>query len=114
MAESNDTTSILAALARGETRDVNQLAETVYTELRQLAAIYLSRENPGHLLQPTALVHEVFLKLARQEDVSWQGKSHFLAIGAQAMRRILVDQCERGCPRNVVERAAASNCRSTS
>jgi RNA polymerase sigma factor (TIGR02999 family) len=92
MAHANDTTEILAALCRGEDKDVHRLAEMVYDELRQLAASYLSRENPGHLLQPTALVHEAFLRLARQEDVSWQGRSHFLAIGAQAMRRILVDQ----------------------
>jgi RNA polymerase sigma factor (TIGR02999 family) len=82
----------LAALTRGDNRGFRRLAETVYEELRQLAASYLSREHPGHFLQPTALVHEAFLKLARQEDVSWRGRSHFLAISAQAMRRILVDQ----------------------
>ena len=92
MADPHDTTEILAALCRGDAKDLNQLVETVYQELRQLAAGFLARESPGHVLQPTALVHEAFLRLARQEDVSWQGRSHFLAIGAQAMRRILVDQ----------------------
>ena len=67
----------------------------VYDELRRLAARYLRRESQGNTLQPTALVHEAFLKLAGQHRVDWQGRTHVLAIGAKAMRRILVDHAKR-------------------
>ncbi|HEV3006263.1 MAG TPA: ECF-type sigma factor [Pirellulales bacterium] len=74
---------------------VDDLVPLVYAELRRLAANYLRHEPPGHTLQPTALVHEAFLKLAAQNRVDWQGRTHVLAIGAQAMRRILVDHAKR-------------------
>jgi RNA polymerase sigma factor (TIGR02999 family) len=64
---------------------------SVYTELRRLAAFYLRRERSGHTLQPTALVHEAYLRLAQQRQVPWQNKSHFFGIAAPLMRRILVD-----------------------
>ena len=76
-------------------RPVDDLVPLVYDELRRLAARYLRRESPGNTLQPTALVHEAFLKLAQQHRVDWQGRTHVLAIGAQAMRRILVDHAKR-------------------
>lgn len=63
----------------------------VYDDLRALAAKYLASEYAGHTLQPTALVHEAYLKLIDQSRVQWQGRTHFLAIGAAAMRRILID-----------------------
>jgi RNA polymerase sigma-70 factor, ECF subfamily len=63
----------------------------VYAELRRLAARYLRRERPGHSLQPTALVHEAYLRLVGQERVVWQNRAHFFGIAAQMMRRILVD-----------------------
>ena len=65
--------------------------EIVYGELHDLARRYLAKEDPHHTLQPTALVHETYLKLVNQRDAQWQGRSHFRAVGAQAMRRILVD-----------------------
>ena len=68
-----------------------ELLPLVYNELRQLAANYLKRERDGHTLSPTALVHEAFLKLVDQSRVDWKGKTHFLAVGADAMRRILID-----------------------
>ncbi|HOW73399.1 MAG TPA: sigma-70 family RNA polymerase sigma factor [Phycisphaerae bacterium] len=68
-----------------------QLFQLLYEPLRHLAARFLSGENVGHTLTPTALVHEAYLKLVDQSRVDWQGKTHFLAVGAQAMRRILVD-----------------------
>jgi RNA polymerase sigma-70 factor (ECF subfamily) len=74
---------------------VDELVPLVYAELRRLAANYLRREPAGHTLQPTALVHEAFLKLAAQKRVDWHGRTHVLAIGAQAMRRILVDHAKR-------------------
>ena len=69
----------------------------VYDELRRLAKGYLYRETPGHTLQPTALVHEAYLKLVDQTRADWQGKTHFFAVGAHVMRRLLVDHArERG------------------
>jgi RNA polymerase sigma factor (TIGR02999 family) len=72
-----------------------ELMPLVYDELRALARRYLRAEHPGHTLQPTALVHEAYLKLVDQTRVDWQGRSHFRAVGAQAMRRILVDHARR-------------------
>jgi RNA polymerase sigma factor (TIGR02999 family) len=69
----------------------------VYDELRRLASAYMSREIPGHTLQPTALVHEAYLKLVDQTRASWKGRTHFFAVGARVMRRLLVDHArERG------------------
>jgi len=72
-----------------------QLFADVYVELRSLAARYLRRERKDHTLQPTALVHEAYLKLVGETRVNWQGRAHFLAIAAQAMREILVDHARR-------------------
>ena len=66
----------------------------VYDQLREIARVYLSRERSGHTLQPTALVHEAYLKLADQNRVVWQNRSHFLAVAATAMRRILVNHAK--------------------
>jgi RNA polymerase sigma factor (TIGR02999 family) len=71
------------------------LIELLYDEFRHMAAAYLRREPEGITLQPTALVHEAFLKLVDQKRVDWKGRTHFLAVGAQAMRRILVDQARK-------------------
>jgi RNA polymerase sigma factor (TIGR02999 family) len=68
-----------------------ELMAVVYDELRGLARGYLRRERSDHTLQPTALVHEAYLRLADQDRVSWRGRSHFFAVGAQMMRRLLVD-----------------------
>lgn len=76
-------------------RPVDDLVPLVYDELRRLAAGYLRRELPGNSLQPTALVHEAVLKLSQQSRVDWRGRTHVLAIGAKAMRRILVDHARR-------------------
>ncbi|HWB10858.1 MAG TPA: sigma-70 family RNA polymerase sigma factor [Pirellulales bacterium] len=76
-------------------RPVDELVPLIYDELRRVAARYLRREAPGNTLQPTALVHEAFVKLAGQQRVDWQGRTHVLAIGAKAMRRILVDHAKR-------------------
>ncbi len=74
-----------------------KLFPVVYDELRRLARGYLSRETPGHTLQPTALVHEAYLKLIDQTRVDWKGRTHFYAVGAKVMRRLLVDHArERG------------------
>lgn len=70
---------------------VDRLLDLVYNDLRSLAATHIRREGPGHTLQPTALAHEVFMVLVDQTKVDWKGRSHFLAIASQAMRRILID-----------------------
>ncbi|MDA8016094.1 MAG: ECF-type sigma factor [Thermoanaerobaculia bacterium] len=67
------------------------LASEVYDELRRLARSYLAHERRDHTLQPTALVHEAFLRLSAQSDIRWQGRTHFLAISARMMRRLLID-----------------------
>ncbi len=91
-------TEILAGLEDG-TRDAGLAAEelmaTVYDELRGLARGYLRRERSGHTLQPTALVHEAYLRLADQDRISWRGRTHFFAVGARMMRRLLVDHARR-------------------
>jgi RNA polymerase sigma factor (TIGR02999 family) len=67
----------------------------VYDQLRRMAARYVARERPGHVLQSTALVHEAFLKLVDQRNVDWQNRSHFYGLAARMMRRILVDQARQ-------------------
>jgi len=83
-------TRLLAQWADGDAQAMEELLPLVYGELRRLARSYLQRENPGHTLQSTALVHEAYLRLVEQ-DVSWQSRAHFFGIAAQMMRRILVD-----------------------
>jgi RNA polymerase sigma factor (TIGR02999 family) len=96
--ESNRSSRITQLRETSEPRDRHaeeQLFADVYAELRALAAQYLHRERKSHTLQPTALVHEAYLKLVGKTRVDWQGRSHFLAIAAQAMRQILVDHARR-------------------
>ncbi len=88
---SSRVTQLLEKFNSGDRFAAEQLFANVYAELRTLAARYLRRERKDHSLQPTALVHEVYLKLVGQTCVDWQGRAHFLAIAAHAMRQILVD-----------------------
>jgi RNA polymerase sigma factor (TIGR02999 family) len=80
----------LAALRAGELRAADRLLPELYEELRRLAASLLRRERPDHTLQPTALVHEAYLRLLAQEDLRWQDKAHFLGWAARTMRQVLV------------------------
>ena len=82
---------MLADVAAGDRDAAASLFAIVYDELRRLAASALRRERPDHTLQPTALVHEAYLRLADEPDARWENRAHFLAVAAQAMRRILVD-----------------------
>jgi RNA polymerase sigma-70 factor (ECF subfamily) len=82
---------VLSDIAGGDRQAAVRLLPLVYDEFRALAMRHLARERPGHTLQPTALVHEAYLKLVDQSRVNWRGRTHFFAIGAQAMRRILVE-----------------------
>jgi len=87
----SDVTELLQLWSTGHADAIDQLLPTIYAELRRLASSYLRRERSDHTLQPTALVHEAFLKLVDQRRVQWQNRAHFFGIAAQAMRRILVD-----------------------
>ena len=91
----SDVTRILDAIGQGDPKAAEKLLPVVYQELRRLAAVKLARESPGHTLQPTALVHEAWLKLGGQQNRTWQDKNHFFAAAAEAMRRILVDNARR-------------------
>jgi len=96
MAVMADVTQILAALEQGDPRAAAELLPLVYEELRKLAAARLTEEKPGQTLQPTALVHEAYLRLVGggQPD-GWDGRGHFFAAAAEAMRRILIDNARR-------------------
>jgi RNA polymerase sigma factor (TIGR02999 family) len=92
----SDVTRILDALAQGDAHAAEQLLPLVYEELRRLAAQKLAREAPGQTLQATALVHEAYLRLVGGEQVQdWNGRGHFFAAAAEAMRRILVEKARR-------------------
>ncbi|MGD2108042.1 MAG: sigma-70 family RNA polymerase sigma factor [Phycisphaerae bacterium] len=86
-----DVTKFLEAASVGDARAADRLLPLVYDELRGLAMQEMARESPGHTLEPTAVVHEVYLKLVGQNRVEWRGRAHFFAVAAQAIRRILVD-----------------------
>ena len=91
MGGSREITDLLHQLSGGDQRVYDRLLPLVYGDLRSLARRYMSRERAGHTLQPTALVHEAFLRLRGGRQLDCRDRSHFLAIAAQAMRRILVD-----------------------
>jgi len=92
---SNGVTELLHRWNQGDREAMDRLMPIVYDELRRLAAGYLKAERPGHTLQPTALVHEAYLRLVRQDRVEWQNRAHFFGIAARMMRRVLVDHARR-------------------
>jgi RNA polymerase sigma factor (TIGR02999 family) len=93
---SDEVTRILSAIEQGDPSAADQLLPLVYGELRALAARQLAHEAPGQTLQPTALVHEAYLRLVGQEPArSYQGRRHFFAAAATAMRRILIDRARK-------------------
>jgi RNA polymerase sigma factor (TIGR02999 family) len=92
----NEVTQLLDAVSRGDAQAAEHLLPLVYEELRRLAAGYLDREKPGHTLEPTALVHEAYIRLVGNEaDAKWNGRAHFIATAALAMRHILIDNARR-------------------
>ena len=92
----SDVTCILTAIEHGDPEGAEQLLPLVYDELRKLAAQKLAHERPGQTLQATALVHEAYLRLVGTDPARpWDGRSHFFAAAAEAMRRILVDRARR-------------------
>jgi RNA polymerase sigma-70 factor, ECF subfamily len=88
---SKDVTRLLEELRGGNEDAVARLVPLLYSELRRMAASYLSRERRDHTLQPTAVVHEAYFRLVDQKNVHWQNRQHFFGVAAQAMRRVLVD-----------------------
>ena len=95
MSAMSEVTQILNAVTVGDTAAASQLLPLVYDELRKLAAWKLASESPGQTLQPTALVHEAWLRLAGDDESRWDSRGHFFAAAAEAMRRILVDNARR-------------------
>ncbi len=91
MMHSDQTTRLLQALGRGDGDAASDLYPLVYEHLRHLAGAAFSRQPLAHTLQPTALVNELFVKLTEGQGVAWEGRAHFLAVAAKAMRQILVD-----------------------
>ena len=87
-----DVTRILDAVRQGDAKATDELLAAVYQELRRLAAVRLAQEPAGQTLQATALVHEAYIRLVGAEDQSWEGRGHFFAAAAEAMRRILIEK----------------------
>lgn len=88
-------TQVLAAVSAGDPDAAEELLPLVYSELRRLARARMAKTPPGNTLQPTALVHEAYLRLIGSDDPGWNSRGHFFAAAAQAMRQILVDQARR-------------------
>ena len=95
MMSDGDVTTLLRDWSRGSPTALDQLLPVVYKQLRQIAARQLKHERADHTLPPTALVHEVYLRLLDQRQVDWQDRGHFFGVASQVMRRILVDHARR-------------------
>jgi RNA polymerase sigma factor (TIGR02999 family) len=87
----NEVTTILSRVAEGQAEAAGELLPLVYEDLRKLAAYRMTRLAPGQTLQPTALVHDAWLRLVSAEQQTWQNRAHFFAAAAEAMRRVLID-----------------------
>jgi len=95
MARSSEVTAILRRAREDGESALHDLLPLLQDELRRIAAAHMRRERPDHTLQPTALVHEAFLRMADQEEADWQDRAHFLAVAALAMRQVLVDHARQ-------------------
>lgn len=91
----SDVTRILQSIDSGDAKAAAELLPLVYEELRRIAAFKMAGESPGQTLQPTALVHEAWLRLVGKEEQTWQNRAHFFGAAAEAMRRILIDNARR-------------------
>ena len=91
----NDLTGLLIEWGQGDKDALDRLTPLVYDEIRRIAHRYVQREREGHTLQTTALINEAYLRLAGSKNVAWQNRSHFFAVTAQVMRRILIDHARR-------------------
>ncbi|HEY2953511.1 MAG TPA: sigma-70 family RNA polymerase sigma factor [Verrucomicrobiae bacterium] len=92
----SEVTQLLNAWCQGDGQALERLAPLVESELRKVARAYLSREDPGHTLQPTALINEAYLRLIEWKTVQWQSRAHFYAVAAKLMRRVLVNHAVSG------------------
>jgi RNA polymerase sigma factor (TIGR02999 family) len=95
MSETNQITQVLQAIGRNESGAAEKLLPLVYEDLRRLATARMANEMSGHTLQPTALVHEAWLRLVSDGDRTWQNRAHFFGAAAEAMRRILIENARR-------------------
>jgi RNA polymerase sigma factor (TIGR02999 family) len=95
MSSTHDVTELLDEWAKGNQRALEELMPLVYRELRQIAARYLRKERPGHTLQPTAVVHEAYIRLVHQRNPKWEDRKHFFGVAARLMRQILVEHARR-------------------
>jgi len=91
----SDVTRILEAAQKGDPNAANELLPLVYDELRKLAVAKMALERPDQTLQPTALVHEAWLRLVGKQNPQWNGRAHFFGAAAEAMRRILIENARR-------------------
>jgi RNA polymerase sigma factor (TIGR02999 family) len=91
----SDVTQVLEAIGRGDGRASDELLPLVYDELRRLAAARMAQEAAGQTLQPTALVHEAWLRMVKDGERNWQNRAHFFGAAAEAMRRILIENARR-------------------
>src|SRR5215472_15520843 len=101
----SQVTQLLSAIDAGDSQAADQLLPLIYDELRKLAAAKMALEQPGQTLQPTALVHEAWLRLVGGQEVRFQGRGHFFAAAAEAMRRILIDRARE---KHSLKRGAAA------
>jgi len=90
-----EATELVLSITAGDRSQADRLMELVYEDLRRIAGRFFQEERADHTLQPTALVHEAYLRLIDQNRVDWRGRTHFLAAGAKTMRRVLVDHAKR-------------------
>lgn len=95
VSETNQITQVLQAIGRSESEVAEKLLPLVYDDLRRLAMARMANEAAGHTLQPTALVHEAWLRLVSDGDRTWQNRAHFFGAAAEAMRRILIEKARR-------------------
>lgn len=95
----SDVTLLLAAVGQGDPKAADKLLELVYEELRRLATHKMAQEVPGQTLQPTALVHEAWLRLVGAEEPEFENRAHFFSAAAEAMRRILIERARRRASR---------------
>ncbi len=94
LAGPQDLTRLLTSWRNGDKTALDQMTPLLYEELRRLARYFLASERPNHTLQPTALVHEAYLRLVDQHSVDWRNRAHFLGLAASMMRRILINHAE--------------------
>ena len=106
-----NVTQLLVSWSNGDQAALEALTPLVHQELHRLAARFMAGERPGHILQPTALVNEAYLRLVDWKDVRWQNRAHFFGVAAQIMRRVLVDVARTRTARNGAAASFTFRCR---